>query len=187
MTRNRSFRPRNAAAKPTRVWVSANTGFLLSSITTTSSSIVMQMQQPTDVTNLTADPPEDITILRVVGEFSVNVDTACIWVVGLTVQDTTWTPATLWPTDADKRWLWVRAFNQVAAEAGSWSPPGLYRASTASAFPGEMEMTRVDIAPKVKLEAGKALFLVAYEQGGASTMTLTGISVRLLFQRARRR
>lgn len=179
------------AGRPTRTWMNATTGFTLAGIANTGSSIVMQMQAPSDPTNLTADPPEDITILRIVAEFSVNLSStaAQAWTLALLVQDVTWTPETSFLTDADKRMLWYQTYaGSGAAATSSWYPPGMYAEAGGQGFPGYKEMASLDISPKVRLEPGKALYLVGYERNlTAGTITVSAQTARILYQRSGRR
>lgn len=177
--------------KPTRTWITANQGFLFSAVTATTANVVMRMEGPTDPTNLTSDPPEDITILRVKGSFFVQLSATAAtaaWILALTVQDTTWTPGATFPGDADKRILWQRCYQKGATNAThSWWSPG-YLEIASTAFVEQTGMCDIDIAPKVKLEPGKALYLVAYEEDGSSTFSLaSNDNVRILFQRTSRR
>lgn len=187
----RRFGRRTSAARPTRTWLDASPGFGVALATSTTASIVMQMQAPASPTNLTADPPEDITILRMRGTFSVVVATPTLgssWTCCLIVQDTTWTPSATFGADSDKRMLWTRTFGTPqAAVSYAWNPPGIYTENLGTGFPGDMATTELDIAPKVRLEPGKALYFVAYETGAGGTLTVLSADMRLLFQRSRRR
>lgn len=162
----------------------------------------MSFEMPTSMVGLTADPPEDITILRVVGDYSVAVGNGVtgVWNLALLVQDQTWTPAATINLDNDKRILWQQQYTapaEAAALAGyasiAWYPPTLSVISATTSLFGNSTMgalgnaTHIDIAPKVRLEAGKALYLVAYEGSGTSTLTSSSVSMRVLFQRSRRR
>lgn len=183
--------PRFTGTKPTRQWASISQGWAFAAITVTSTSTLMQLQAPTDLTNLTSDPPEDLTILRIRGSMLVTLSGSGVaaWTLALTVQDTVWTPGATFPVDADKRILWSRSFNATNDTSDIWEPPGVYIASGsgATAFASNPNATDVDLAPKVKLETGKALFLVAYENAGAGTLTVDSEDMRVLFQRTRRR
>lgn len=192
MKRFSSRRPSRGPQRPTRVWVAANTGFTFVGVTGTSASIVMQLQAPTDVTNLTADPPEDLTILRMRGSFSVTLAgdasaSVANWVLALTVQDVTWTPSSSFLTDADKRILWSMSYTSNDATFTRWLEPDTMQAGTTTLFGVGTRGASLDIAPKVKLEAGKALYLVAYEMSGAVAFSVTTRDMRILFQRSRRR
>lgn len=139
---------------------------------------------------LTSDPPEDLTVLRVVGTFNVALSAPTVasrWVLALLVQSTTWVQSATFAADADKRILWSRTFAAADAQAYSWSSPGYMIAGANAPAPMNLETVTVDISPKVKLEAGNALYLVAYEQSGDSTFTTSTDNMRLLFQRSGRR
>lgn len=172
---------------PSREWVSLSTGWALLTVASTTATPLMQLQAPT-MLNLTSDPPEDLTVLRVVGSFNCLVsDPGGSWTLALVVQDTTWTPSAFFADDADKRILWSRTFrNGAAMGAEVWTEPGVLT-SQGSRLPFNRDTVTVDITPKVKLEAGKALYLVAYEQDPGSTLTTGTEDMRLLFQRSGRR
>lgn len=162
---------------------------MFAAATGTTSSALLQMQAPTDVTNLTADPPEDLTILRIVGDFNVIISGApATWVLALIVQDQTWTPGATFAVDADKRILWSQTYiTQHTDTTHAWDPPGTLGVNGAVVGMAPEKSVHVDISPKVKVECGKALFLVAYENAGAETFSCGGHNMRLLFQRSRRR
>lgn len=178
------------ANKPTRQWASIQDGFLAAD-TVTTAHILVQLQAPTDLTNLTSDPPEDITILRIRGSFNTTLSgsASANWTLALTVQDTVWTPGVTFEVDADKRMLWTRTFQATNATSDTWLVPGTYLASGsgATAFTSHPNATDLDIAPKVKIETGRALFLVCYENVGAGTVNVGTQDMRVLFQRSRRR
>lgn len=180
--------------RPSRQWIPINTGFVFAGITGSTNSVLMRMEMPTDPTNLTADPPEDIIILRIVGEFEVSMAAAAAaasWTLALTVQDWTWSSSATFAADADKRLLWTRTYTATADNVAFQWLPGLGQVSGSNTVIGNSGMeepaTRLDIAPKVKLEAGKALALVAYENVDGRALTVTGRSMRLLYQKSRRR
>lgn len=187
----RKFTRRRSAGKgPTRTWASMTTGFAATGATATGASACFSMQAPTDVTNLTSDPPEDVTLLRIKGSFSVQLSAAVqSWILGLTVQDTDWTPSSAFFTDADKRWLWIRKFQNPTAALLEWFPPNIVNAG-GSIFPfggaGSESPTMIDITPKVRIEPGKALYFVFYETG-TGNLTVVTTEMRVLFQRSRRR
>lgn len=179
-----------SVGRPSRTWADVsdqwNTGGAVSATTATT---VISLQAPSSLASLTSDPPEDMTLLRIVGNFAVTISTTGEWQLAMLVQDTTWTPASNFTTDGDKRMLWSRAFQAGAAVAHSWFPPGYLAADLGAGnfYAGQMGSCNVDIKPMVKLEPGKALFLVAYEEAGASAITVASSNMRVLYQRSPRR
>lgn len=164
-------------------------------LSATTATPLLGLETPAPAAMLTADPPEDLTILRVVGDFNLSL-TAGIWALALTVQDQTWTPGATILVDADKRLLWSQTYDvvQMAAVlagwvAGHWAPPGLLLANATADLltQAPRESVHVDISPNVKLVAGRALYLVAYELSGAGTCISTSSNMRVLFQRSGRR
>lgn len=185
-------RSRAAGARPSRTWASVAGSFGLNAVTTTTSATLIQMQAPTDLSNLTSDPPEDITLLRIRGSFTCLLSSITVsswWTLALLVQDTTWTPASTFATDADKRILWSRDFYAGTAVSHLWGPPGqlLYDLAGTVSTAGMPGCTDVDVAPKAKVEPGKALFLVGYENSGTGTLNVASVNMRVLFQRTQRR
>lgn len=186
---------RGVAFRPTRVWADVSAQFVFTAVATTTPVALVQLQAPSNLSNLTADPPEDLTVLRVRGSFSVTIDSAAFagsWSLALLVQDTAWTPSTLFTTDADKRILWSRDYEFTSSTSGNivtWRPPGVFQdgVNAGAAFPCQSEQVTLDISPKVKIEAGKALTLVAYENVDGSTLTVSSQNMRVLFQRSGRR
>lgn len=171
-------------AGPSRQWTELATGFVVSSTATTAVA-VWGLQAPAAAAGLTALPPADVVIMRIRGNFQVTLSAASsTWVMGLTVQDQTWTPSAVFRTDADKRWLWLRTFT-TNTEAVSWIPPGYMSSASDPTGWADARWTELDVAPKVKLESGQALYLVAYEETGASTMTITSVDMRMLWQQKR--
>lgn len=182
-TTRRSFRGARSASRPTRTWVGVSGQFAMAGATATTAGTLIQLQAPADLSNLTSDPPEDVTVLRMRGSFVLALSTAGSWTLALLVQDTTWTPGTFL-ADSDKRMLWTETFN--VAEASTWRP-GLFTNAAGSTFPDYPGKTFLDIAPKVRIEPGKALFLVAYENTGTATLDISCQEMRVLFQRSPRR
>lgn len=201
MRQRRSFVSRRS--KPARQWVPLDSIALGPSMTTTTAVKLLEFQAPSISigTALTSDPPEDQTILRIVGDMLVSVvatATGNRLCLGLMVADVTWTPAALSVTDLDKRFLWHQVYEvpnltYTALTGVSWGPPNYQ--SIQSTTPGQVlfetkpETVHVDIKPKVKIEDGKALHLVGYVDQSTS---LTGWAVslrswRILMQRAGRR
>lgn len=176
----RGFAPR---AKANVQWVGIDT--VSWTDTATTASALIQLQGPTDLSNLTSDPPEDLTILRMIGDFEgITLTAAGSWVLALTVQDTTWTPTTRFEDDADKRILWYRSFS---ANVGCRWDPGILvwdTGGTPQASADDSMRTRLDIAPRVRIEPGKALFLVRYEQSGTTTFAGASQCLRVLYKRS---
>lgn len=185
-------RSRGSNARPSRTWieVSPNLTAGFPAVAATSAALLVSLQAPPTLVALTADPPEDLTILRLVGSFSLTLSITSIWTLGIIVQDTDWTPTagvTGYSQDADKRFLWTRTFQAPDAQAYAWTPPGVLTAGANAPVPMNMETVTLDISPKVRVEAGKGLYAVAYEQAGAGTLTWASFNMRLLFQRSGRR
>lgn len=185
----RGFKRRSFGSKgaqPTRSWVSLNVAWTFNAVAVTSTSSLISLQAPTTLA-LTSDPPEDLTILRIKGDFSVSMsNVVATWVMALLVQDTTWTPSNDFQDDADKRILWSQTYANSTAAAVTYDPPGVINVGSIISNTVR-EATHIDIAPKVRLEAGKALYLVAYEQSQGATFTTNSENMRMLFQRSGRR
>jgi len=163
---------------------------VFANISATGTSDLMSLQAPTTLQGITSDPPEDITILRIIGDFLVLITGApATWILALVVQDTTWTPTATFPGDADKRILWSQTyFCSGTNESYQWYSGIFVPNGTPAAAAGTpREMSHIDISPKVRLEPGKGLFLVAYEQNGAVNFSVDPGNVRMLFQRTSRR
>lgn len=188
MLRRRRFTRRSGSSgRPSRAWSSLSSAFSLSAVTATTAVSLIELQSPTTLATLTSDPPEDLTLLRIRGSFNVTVSAAGGgWTMGLTVQDTTWTPGALFEADADKRFLWTRTFRANGGAAQEWYEPDCTEI-TGVAFFNAGGACLLDIAPKVKVEAGRALHLVAYEIAGASALTVVSSEMRVLYQRSGRR
>lgn len=173
---------------PSRMWVPVS-GVPFAGITSTSVSSLFGLESPTVTlgTSVTSDPPEDLTILRMMGEIEVSFDAPATWTLGLIVQDRTWTPQSTFAPDADKRFLWTENFSSVS---GALWRTGLvidtFQTAVTTAVGTGRDKTRIDVAPRVRLEDGKSLHLVAYEEAGASVLTVTIRHLRLLMQRSRR-
>lgn len=186
--RRKFVRRRSGGVRPTRVWASVSTDAAFAAVTATTAVPLISLQAPSSLASLTADPPEDMTILRVTGELNVSVagDATANWTLALLVQDTTWTPATLFHTDADKRILWHQSVAATNATNDTWRMGGTYTVG-GTTFPCTPYPWKFDIAPKVKVEAGRALYLVAYENVSGGSLTLSTTDLRVLFQRTGRR
>lgn len=188
--RRRFVRRFGGTGRPTRVWASLSGDVVFAAVSATTTSTLIQLQAPASLASLTSDPPEDMTVLRLTGAFTVTIagDSTANWTLALLVQDTAWTPGATFSVDADKRILWHRTYQATNATSDNWRPPGTYSASGAGAQPTQEADVSFDIAPKVRIEAGKALFMVAYENVATSgTLTMACADLRVLFQRSQRR
>lgn len=193
--RGRSFG--GARRAPQRQWLNLANDWVILNSGAAALVPLAQMEAPVDLTNIVSDPPEDLTILRIVGDFTVGHSGTPPFNVtfGLTVQDATWTPNTVM-ADADKRWLWMVTYEAgtpgTTAPAGAadytWTPPGmLFINATADInLVCPREAVHIDIAPKVRLEPGKALYLVSYITVGTA-VSMTATQMRVLYQRSGRR
>lgn len=171
--------------RPSRLWTGVSGQFAVTDQVTTTAVPLISLQAPASLASLTSDPPEDLTILRMVGSFSVSLSAAGVWTLALTVADVTWTPGSTSLEDADKRLLWLRTFNSQVAATYQWLQPG-YLTVNNTVVAAQVGLTDLDIAPKVKVEAGKALYLVAYEESGAAALTVASRNMRVLVQRTGR-
>lgn len=180
-------------SRPSRSWADCSASWVMTAVTATTSARLVQLEMPASMVNLTADPPEDLTLLRIVGDFSfaMSGNVTANWTLALVVQDVTWTPSGLMTTDNDKRILWQRSFqpgNVPGWTSTIWTTPAtVVHTGTLSYAASSEGATHIDIAPKVKVEAGKALYLVAYNNTSTGTVTTGSYSMRVLFQRTRRR
>lgn len=177
-----------SAGRPSRTWASIDalaSGWDITGTATTSANLI-SLQAPTSLASLTSDPPEDMTLLRIVGDFQVTVSTTGIWVMALLVQDTVWTPSATFNLDADKRVLWSRSYQAVEAVLHTYCHDGHCTVTGTNMFECR-DLTHIDIKPMVKLEPGKSLVLVAYEQSGSATFTSNSQNMRVLFQRTQRK
>lgn len=193
MTRSvRRFPARRATSN--LQWSDVSAEWVFAAQAVTAAVVLIQLQSPAALSNLTADPPEDLTILRMVGDFSVTLAGSAvgIWTLALTVADVTWTPGATMRVDGDKRILWSRQYWATNATSDTWQPPGTFNAGGAGATPYGVSSKdesphHVDITPRVKVEAGKALYLVAYEEVNGATLTVSSRSLRVLYKRSGRR
>lgn len=176
------------SVRPSRQWTELASTWSLNA-TATTGVVLWGLQSPAAGTGLTSLPPEDVIIMRIRGSFLLGLSAATSqWMLGLTVQDQAWTPSAVFQTDADKRWLWTQAFQTVVVFPKAWTEAGDMEYTNASTFYStQQSCTMVDIAPKVKLEAGQGLYLVAYETTGASTLTSSSTNMRMLWQTKARR
>lgn len=184
----RGFTPRAGRPRVNMQWAAVDGQFLFSAITATAVAPLIQLQEPASLASLTADPPEDLTVLRVVGDFTATLDSAGSWTLGLMVADVTWTPGTDFSADADKRVLWHRTFTLVGTGDVSWKQTEYVQFNIpAGTFIFQQTVTHIDISPKVKVEAGKALYLVAWENTASGALTVATDDMRVLFKRSGRR
>lgn len=179
------------ARRPQNVqWADVSGQFALSAVVATTAVVLIQLQAPASLAALTSDPPEDLTILRMRGAYftSIGSGSAYNWTLALLVQDTTWTPGATFNVDADKRILWSRTYQGNASTAAlNYSPPGLVYETGGAQFPAHPAILTVDIAPKVKIQSGQALHLVAYENGASPSLTIISSEMRVLYKRSGRR
>lgn len=169
--------------------------WVLNVVQATTAVSLLELQSPATGV-LVSDPVEDLTLLRIVGDFRVTLAApgTARGTRAVTVQDTTWTPNAAFSNDADKRMLWSCVYDTVSvipagASAYVWSPPGLFQvdATVDTVVPlGDRSMVHIDISPDVKVRAGQALNLVWYEDT-ASTFSTASLNMRVLFQRSGRR
>lgn len=186
----RKFAMRRGTRKPANVqWADVSTVFVFASVTATTATPLVQLQAPTSLAALTSDPPEDLTVMRMVGSFQVTLAGSATgrWSLALTVADVTWTPGATISVDNDKRLLWQRQYAATNATSDSWSPPGTLANPAFAGIPCPTDQVTLDINPRVKVESGKALYLVAYEDAGAASLTLVSHSMRVLYKRSGRR
>lgn len=186
-TGTRFGRGRRGSA-PSRQWTEISTTWAIGAAATTTTAVLWGLQSPAAQAGLNALPPADVVIMRIRGDFSVTMSaTSANWTLGLTVQDQTWTPAATFALDADKRWLWTRTFNTAGLTAPvTWAEPGwMVASSDPQTTWSDARWTEVDVAPKVKLESGQGLYLVAYENSGASTLSSLSTDMRMLWQQKR--
>lgn len=143
-------------------------------------------------TPLTADPPEDQTLLRILADFTVVAPAAMsdTWFALLLV-DRTWTPvgtANL-AADGDKRILWSRYYSAMGTTSpGVWTNGLAITTGVGTAVVAMAEAkdrTDIDITPKVKLEDGKHLVMVCYT-GATPPTSATLKNTRVLMQRSGR-
>lgn len=186
------------SAKPALTWGQVSGAWLYTAQATTAATPLISLEMPATLVGVTADPPEDLTILRMVGTFGVAVTvgaTPVSWTLGLIVQDATWTPSATFAADADKRVLWHETYGHSGANGTTafwgFSATGgargqvLNAALAATSCPERLET--VDISPRVRVEPGQALYLVAWENANGGTLSTSTADMRVLFKRSRRR
>lgn len=184
----------SGGARPALSWASLSSAWSQSVAVTTATPLI-SLEMPATLVGVTSDPPEDISLLRVVGQFGTNVSAPASWTLALLVQDATWTPSTAFATDADKRVLWHRTYETGEAAGASWGAAAvgagagtsgrIVSAAATTECPERYE--HVDISPKARVEPGQALYLVAYENANGATFSTTTRDMRVLFTRSRRR
>lgn len=177
-------RGRASAARPSRQWTELQSTFTLN-VTATAATPVWGLQAPAPAAGLTALPPEDVVLMRIRGSFNCSITATASWTLALTVQDTTWTPGTF-AGDSDKRLLWTRSFTPTGA-GNIFGDTGLQVWDLAGTPLVAHWNSMLDISPKVKLESGQALYLVAYELTGTATLTVSTAEMRMLWQVRKRR
>lgn len=183
----RRFSPRRGTATPV-TWADVSGQWTFAAVAATSTSVLIGMQAPTSLASLTSDPPEDMTILRVVGDFSVILTGAIqVWTLALIVADVTWTPGATVAIDNDKRLLWQVTYQTSNTTATQWYPPGHMEVLATAVLTAPEKATHIDITPKVRIEPGKALYLVAYDNVNGASLTTASSSMRVLFKRSGRR
>lgn len=170
--RSRTTRFGGRGYKPARTWIGSEPVLVVGAGLQTQAN-VLAIEAPALPAVLTSAPPEDLTILAVRGYFSVELGEIGSFDLALMVVDSTWTPSGTWLADSDKRLLW---WKRIYVPATTGTVPDV-RTS-------EMSWFEVDIKPKVKLEDGKRLVMVAWSASGGGAVTA---ALRLLTQRAGRR
>lgn len=185
--------PRGPGTPRNLQWSDVSGQWVFAGVTATTTSVLIQLQSPSNLSSLTADPPEDLSILRIVGTFLVQLNAAvCAWTLALLVADVTWTPGGSVATDNDKRILWHQQYeNSSGIESLNWARPNYLESVVGGAVTrrGECDWrcTHIDIKPRVVIEDGKALYLVAYEETNGGTLTVVSQDMRVLYKRRGRR
>lgn len=189
---------RHGSAKPARQWlgIPVTTFFAAQSVGATSQVLAFEAPTITPGTAVTADPPEDQIIDRIVAEMQVVINGTGSWTLALMVVDRTWTQTSTgeMAPDADKRILWYCTYEAgIQALPGltntSWAPPNYMsiQATTPLYLECDWRATHVDISPKIRLEDGKQLVWVCWEESGTALFTMATRTMRLLMHRAGRR
>lgn len=187
-------RPVGRAAKSEKEWVCLGQTLVgnAAGINTTVTSLI-SFEAPTLVagTPLTADPPQDRTILRIVGQLQVAGAAATGSLgMGLMVCDRVFAPTSgtgRMTPDLDKRWLWWR--ETLLRSGESWDAQ--HYLSTGGVLspnnvPPERDFTMFDISPKVRLEDGKQLAFITFQDTALMAPVITLMEVRVLFGARRR-
>lgn len=184
-------------AKSSMQWSDVSTNWTFAGVTGGTQSILIQLQSPAGLANLTSDPPEDLTVLRVVGDWQTLLTTdTSVWTLALHVADVAWTQSASVTQDNDKRVLWSQQYyGTPLAAVGTptaviWSPPGTMTVTGATEEKATVcvrEAVHIDIAPRVRIEPGKALYLIAYEEQGTGALTVLSYNMRVLYKRSGRR
>lgn len=183
---------RRQSAKVNRTWTDASATWVMAGVTVDTANELLAFEEPA-ATVFTSMPPEDIIIDRVVGTFNTSLNAGGgNWTLGLLVADRGWVPGVTFSVDSDKRILWHETFTTALSLAQTdWTQSGQVIIVTpvtavVTYQQAPERMYRVDITPRVRLVAGKALFLVAWENAGALTLAVTSTDMRILWHRARR-
>lgn len=178
--------------RPQRQWVSLSGVWTISSAVDTQAAL-MSLEMPTALA-LTADLPEGLVVMRIVGDYECLLDTAAgNWTLGLLVADSTWSIGTAFSADADKRILWSRSYGRAVPVANTLTfKDGYVRESVTAtgatvAMAGCERQTHIDISPKVTIRAGQTLWLAAWEDAGGAGFTTVTTNIRMLIQRKARR
>lgn len=182
------------AARPSRQWSDLTARFALATAGN-SATAMWGLDSPAPAASLTALPPEDVVVMRLVGQFTVvlintNGNNNLTLAVGVRTQ--VWTQGTL-AGDLDQRWLWLRTFTStgLTTESELWYPPGNHRLQTTATgvttqMAGAPGATTIDISPRCKLEAGQALFVAAYVTDTDASYSVASPCMRMLWQTKRR-
>lgn len=197
MRRRHSFARHGGRSKPARQWlpIPATTFHSLVTVTTAAQILAFEAPTVTPGTAVTADPPEDQVLDRVTGSLRVTLTGAGVWVASMLLVDRTWTPlGGEFATDADKRILWSKTYDSQTVSVltgfttATWGPGHMtVLATTQAIIEQPLEMTYIDIQPKVRLEDGKQLIFLVSEVSGAASFSLTADWLRILMHRAGRR
>lgn len=142
-------------------------------------------------TPLTAEPPEDMVLLRIMALMTIAMTATSDFGIGFMVADRTWTPigTTRITPDLDKRFLWWREVGTSGAAdmyAPQYFKAGGGTGAVPNSIPVDRDPTWFDISPKVRIEDGKHLLAVTYNSGAGSTGCVVQ-ELRILMQRAGRR
>lgn len=178
---------RSRSARPTRQWQGISNALNATFDGTVTKSLLLAFEAPTPG-SLTSMPPEDVTLMRVLVDLEVTLTAAMRYraTLGLMVADVSWTPQLNFQDDADKRWLWTQTYGHLNDTVTVYGPAGVTANATTITSGVPREATRIDVAPRARLEQGKALYLVCYGSGAMNTVSTAGDMARVLWQRSRR-
>lgn len=192
------FRRPIRKARPAYTWYDVSAAWVHAAITATATTNLINLQTPAATINVSSDPVEDLVIDRIQGWFNVGMSVPdAVWILGLTVQDTTWAQAASFALDSDKRWLWYMVYDSSGWTSGglagagltTWSPSGYVTVVITAdniAAQCDTRAVSIDISPRVKITPGQSLNLAAYEVSGTSNFSTSSQAMRLLFHRAGR-